>query len=300
MSEPIDTTDWIKAAQTAISTPGMAAACPKCNAQTLTAAWHLTELKSRQAVVDLMCFACKETRTLHLAIDDDLPPFFPQERADKVIPLVTALIEQAMARARQYAAEMPAAAFTTDPLWMKANWSATTFQWHPTSDAPPVMGLVFDDAQTGKHLFQSYAKKINHTDRFEELRVAIIEGSPEGQPDGYSVHLCPDQESLAAFATTQGEVLKPETVLLLGRWNRMYPTPGSAPLLARFKVEFEKHGEFLLAPVTRRPDGQLWASPELGVIKNTITFRKYSELVSSDVDGIGLLLPELIKSGQGK
>jgi hypothetical protein len=296
MSEPIDTTNWIDAAHRATRTPGAATACPKCGGQALTAAWHLTALETHEAAVDLVCSACKAAHTVQLTLSEGALPFYPEERAARVIPLVEAQIEQAMSRVRRYAAEMPAAAFTTDPLWRKARWSATTFQWHPTNAAPPVMGLVFDDASAGKLLFQNYAKKINHTDRFEELRISIIEGAPAGQPEGYSVHLCPDQESLAAYATAQGEVLNPQTMLLLGQWNRMYPTQKSEPLLPRFKAEFEKHGEFLLAPVTRRPDGQLWASPELGIIKNTITFRSYADVASTDPDGVALLLPDLIRA----
>lgn len=41
--------------------------------------------------------------------------------------------------------------FCAHPLWAQALWIATAFRWHPSSEAPPVMGLVFADAGKGNH-----------------------------------------------------------------------------------------------------------------------------------------------------
>lgn len=192
---------------------------------------------------------------------------------------------------------MPAAAFTTHPLWSQARWSATTFQWHPKSEAPPIMGLVFDNAEAGKEIFREAERQMNHEDRFEEIRVSIIEGTVPGEErrPGYSVHICADPEALAAHATAADFVVDPSIVPFLGQWNRHYPIPGMPPLLTRFKREFAKHEEFLLAPVTKRADGRLWCSPELGIIKNIINFRYLSQVTESDdPDAAALVLPQLI------
>ncbi len=66
----------------------------------------------------------------------------------------------------------------------------------------------------------------------------------------------------------------------------MHPVPGSPPLLPRFKEEFAKHQEYLLAPVTRRGDGQLWFDVELGIVKHKIHFRHVSEMIDNDVDSV--------------
>jgi hypothetical protein len=66
-------------------------------------------------------------------------------------------------------------------------------------------------------------------------------------------------------------------------------------LLARFQEEFAKHQEFLLAPVTRRADGQLYTDPMLGIIKNVIHFRRLSDITTADdPDAAALLLPQFI------
>jgi hypothetical protein len=194
----------------------------------------------------------------------------------------------------QITESMPIARFTASPLWRQARWRATTFRWHATSEAPPKIGLVFENAEPGKELFRELEKAYNHIDRFEELRIAIIEGSPSGQQHGYTVHLCPDQDALAMHATGESIVLDPQLTSRLGRWNRMYPIPGGPPLLPRFKEEYAKHGQFLLAPVTRGADGQDYFASELGFIKHSIEFRELSEIGMNDPDARALAMPRLI------
>jgi hypothetical protein len=194
--------------------------------------------------------------------------------------------------------DFPICRFLRNPLWDDANWSATTFAWHPTSEAPPVMGLLFDNGAAAEKLFTGLAADYNHSDRFEELRISIIEGSmTPDQPHGYSVHLCPDPEALAAQATVDGVVLSDRPIQRASRWNRMYPIPGSLPLLENFKREFQKHGEFLLAPVQRTPDGALQMMVKLGIVKNCIQFRMLSDIKDDrDIDMPAVLLPMLITS----
>jgi hypothetical protein len=179
-------------------------------------------------------------------------------------------------------------------MWSEATWSSTTFQWHPSSQAPPIMGIVFNDAEKGKELFRTFAKSCNHSDRFEELRISIIEGSPEGQQPGYSVHIGPDMEMLQAMATAEDIEITNATLPFFGQANRFYPPPGQSNLLARFKQEYEKHKQFLLAPVVKRADGQLWCEPMLGIEKSLITLRNLAEIQPDDIDAVALALPALV------
>ena len=120
---------------------------------------------------------------------------------------------------------MPVANFTTSALWAEACWKSTTFCYHPKSHAPPVMGIMFANAEAGKALFRGLNEAYNHYDQFEEMRISIIEGSRPGAPQGYSVHICPEPDALAMHATAAGIVLD-HRVSFLGKWNRMYPSPG--------------------------------------------------------------------------
>lgn len=232
-----------------------------------------------------------------MTLPSDARAFFPEERLTSFVAVVQEEITPIAERIRRHAKAMPAAAFTTHPLWAEARWSATTFQWHPKSEAPPIMGLVFDNAEAGKGIFREAERQMNHTDRFEEIRVSIIEGPVPGQEHrpGYSVNICADPEALAAHATAEDFVVDPRIVPFMGQWNRHYPVPGMPALLPRFKREFQKHREFLLAPVVRKADGQLWVEPKLGIIKNVIHFRYLSEITAADDPDAGaLVLPQLI------
>jgi hypothetical protein len=224
----------------------------------------------------------------------------PHSQWDKIAAGVEDSIKEQLAaigeRIRLHARTMPAAAFTTHPKWAEARWSATTFRWHPTGDAPPVMGLVFENAEAGREIFREAERQMNHIDRFEEIRVSIIEGHVAGQEHrpGYSVHISPDPEALAAHATAEDFVVDQKIVPFLGQWNRHYPVLGNPELLPRFKKEFARHREFLLAPVVLKQDGQIWFESQLGIIKNLIEFRQLTDIGPGDPDAAALVLPSLI------
>jgi hypothetical protein len=174
----------------------------------------------------------------------------------------------------------------SDPeLWENAKWSATTFRWHPTGEQPPIIGIVFDNAEAGRNIFKEWQQLIGGCeDKFEEIRVCIIDGT---DPSGYFVHLSPDPDNVTARATTEDFVM-PSNLVWLTRINWMLRVPGTEDLLTPFKREFEKHREFLLAPVTRRSDGQLRLDLMLGVVKRRITFRHLSEIREGDFDALVL------------
>jgi hypothetical protein len=247
--------------------------------------------------VDLFCSACRARQVVQIDLPNGAALFFPSERYPLVAETIKKELEAVAEQVRKHASVMPVAAFTTHPLWAEAAWSATTFQWHPISEEPPLMGLVFDNEEAGLAIFREAERQINHEDRFEEIRISIVEGAVPHQQDrpGYSVHICADPDALAAHATMEDLVVDPSIVPFLGQWNRHYPIPGKPSLLARFKEEFERHQEFMLAPVVRRADGNQYMVPELGIIKNVVHFRQLSDITTGDdPDVAALLLPQLI------
>ena len=156
------------------------------------------------------------------------------------------------------------------------------------------MGLVFDDPVAGQDLFCNWAAEHGNIDPLEEIRVAVIEGDLEGLQPGYTIHLSGDIEGILARATAEG-IAVPEAAIPWGsRVNRMHPLSDSPPMLARFKEEFARHGEYLLAPVTRRGDGQLWFDVDLGIIKHKVHFRHISNITDNDVDAV-VKLAEVIR-----
>lgn len=288
---------WNDAAVAACRAPMSSAECPLCGAVAVLGEWNLLSAQSRETAVDLHCSACDARESVRIALPGAAPVCYPFERLPLVAEAVEKEVEAYAARVQQHVRAMPAAAFTTHPLWADAKWSATTYQWHPASEAPPVMGLVFENVEAGLEIFREAERQMNHEDRFEEIRVSIIEGAVPGQEHrpGYSVHICADPEALCAHATMEDFVVDSSIVPFLGQWNRHYPVPGAPPVLPRFKEEFAKHKEFLLAPAVPRADGNLYMQPELGIIKNVIVFRQLSDITTpDDTDAAALLLPQFV------
>ncbi len=99
---------------------------------------------------------------------------------------------------------------------------------------------------------------------------------------------------LQAMATAEDIEITNATMPFFGQVNRMYPIAGQPNLLQRFKREYEKHKQFLLAPVTKRADGQFWCDHELGIEKSLVTFRNLSDIQPDDIDAVALALPALV------
>ncbi len=290
-------TGWNETALAVCRTPLMSVKCPSCDEIAVFGEWNLLNADSRETIVEMHCQACGVRETRQFALPDGVPVCWPLSR----FPLVAEAMEKEAAgfaaRVQQHVKAMPAAVFATHPLWDEAKWSATTYQWHPTSDAPPVMGLVFENVEAGLEIFREAERQMHNEDQFDEIRISIIEGVVPGQENrpGYSVHLCADPDALCSHATLEEFVVDPNIVPFLGQWNRHYPIPGTPLLLPRFKQEFDTHKEFMLAPTVRRPSGKLYMKPELGIIKKAIVFRKLSDITSpDDIDAAAALLPQLI------
>ncbi|MBN2578180.1 MAG: hypothetical protein JXB10_04245 [Pirellulales bacterium] len=287
---------WQEAAIAVCRSPFLSVKCPLCGTLGVLGKWNLLHEKSREISVDLHCSACGSQESVQIEMPDNAFTNYPFERLPLFAQTIAKEVESIAIRVRQYIKSMPAAAFTTHPLWAEAKWSATTYKFHPTSEAPPIMGLVFENVEAGLEIFREAERQMKHEDRFEEIRVSIIEGAVPGQEHrpGYSIHICADPDAIAAHATLDDFVVDPTVVPFLGQWNRHYPVPGEPPMLAKFKEEFEKHKEFLLAPTIRR-DGQLFMEPMLGIVKNVIFFRQLSDINSpDDPDATALLLPQFI------
>jgi hypothetical protein len=281
---------WRAAALQACADTSRQVLCPVCGAECVRAEWHTVKLASREACVDLECASCSAGVRVHLRLPSDAPEFYPFSRIAATMESVAQEVTDILERVRSHEKVLPAAAWMLDPLWLLAGWSATTFRWHPTSEAPPIMGLVFENAELGRHLFGNWCAQWN-IDALEEIRISITEGEVPGQDPGYTVHICPDPENFLVRATTDAMVVKDIPVSLFGQMRRMHPLPGSPPLLARFKEEFRKHQEFLLAPVTRRSEGQLWVDVELGIIKHVVHFRRVADIGPADIDEFVLRAP---------
>lgn len=288
---------WTIVALKLADSPSLRQSCPICQSESVLGTWRLMDPFSRKTVFELVCEQCRT----HTEVEDKLPLHAPICWPLALLPkVVEALQERFEAKRRQIGEQMqsiPAASFAMHEKWIQAGWNGTTYKWHPRSEQPPLIGLTFRNEAAGLEIFRDAEKTMNHEDRFEEIRISIIEGSEsiqESRP-GYSVHICPEPDALEGRATMNDFVVDPNWFPFLGQWNRHYPILGKEPLLKRFKEEFALHGEYMLAPVFRGPDGQSYIEYKLGIVKNAIHFRNLSDISEeNDIDSMSHLLPHMI------
>ena len=277
---------WKAAAKLACSHPNQLTRCPVCGESSLDIRWSIADIQTRDADVTLSCNGCSSSRTVRIVLPATASEFYPfgeiLTHGDAFLEQVAKLIHSV----QEYKRILRAATWMIHPGWLTAGWSAMAYQWHPTSEAPPVLGLSFDNADVGRQLFQSWIDDYGHHDELDEIRVSIIEGDIPGQDPGYSIHICPDPDNSLVRATAEGIALNMLPFTVLGQFRRMHPIPGVPLSLPQFQEEFERHQEFMLAPVTRREDGRLWAVPKLGIIKSVVHFRNVSQIEPGDLDEV--------------
>lgn len=174
--------------------------------------------------------------------------------------------------------------FCNSPLWHEAMWIATTFRGHPTSDAPPVMGLVFADWRKGGDLFRVWTDLAGNADEYDDLRVAIIEGDiPELAP-GYSIRISSAQSDWSQSRTNS----EPS-----GQIQRMHPLEGVPAMLENFKREYLRHREFLLAPVVLGDDDRICFNVGAGIIKRELVLRDISAILDDEPDAAVKQVPRI-------
>ena len=169
--------------------------------------------------------------------------------------------------------------FIDPDKWNAAAWKATAFLHDPLGEKPPCLGLVFGNIEVGKRIFSDWLERLGETDRYDELRISIVEGEILGEPSGYSVYISSAPDRIAERAQAEGIGFELGTATILGRFQRMLPQPGS-PHLPRFKSEFAKHKEYLLLPVSAETEPQF----EFAIRKTGIFFRQASEITKDDLD----------------
>lgn len=171
-------------------------------------------------------------------------------------------------------------------LWNTAKWSATFFSYQPGK--PPVLGLAFREEAAARKIFEGWHERYGDKDRYEELRVSIVEGKIEGEPEGYTVHIGPDPDAAVKRFKEAGYAFDQDILMCVSRLNRMNPPPGSRNL-SRFKELYRQFKRYDLAPGVVSDDGKrLKPMFELGIFKTKVHFRHVSEIVKNDLDSVVL------------
>lgn len=175
------------------------------------------------------------------------------------------------------------------PLWDEARWRAVFVLVPKDGSRPPALGLAFQNEVPARQIFEQWSRRYGAIDRFDELRISIIEGDIPGERPGYSVHIGPDVKNTIARYKSAGLKVDENTFLMsVGRIHRMNPEPGSRNL-EMFKEAYNRFNQFFLILGTINPDGSgLKPIMDFGLTKSSIQFRRVEDIGPDDEDSVVL------------
>lgn len=179
-------------------------------------------------------------------------------------------------------------------LWDKARWSGMAYLVSEDPTLPPVLGLIFENAEPAMQIFVALRDKLGNIDTNEDLRIAIIEGAIAGKPPGYSVHIGLNPKRILQQAEALGiESDSEATHLLISRVHRINPAPNS-PHLNNFKKAYSEQGKYLLAPVTLNKESSesVTCHYELAIGKTEVHFRNVEDIKENELDAVIFANPE--------
>lgn len=173
-------------------------------------------------------------------------------------------------------------------LWNKAQWCGTAFGFDGQKKEPPIMCLLFNKREPAKEIIKQWLKRLGETDRFNELRISIIEGDIPGEQPGYSVHISSNIQNIIRRADEGGIDMPKDIFLMISRLHRMNPEEGSQNL-ELFKELYERFGSYTLR-VGVLEDGGVSMLSGLYLHKRDIELRHVEDIKSKD-DMDSVILP---------
>lgn len=174
-----------------------------------------------------------------------------------------------------------------DLVWTGANWAGISYIVNRMEMAPPIFGLKFLNRDLGSVIFRKWMKKIGGEDRYDELRISVIEDLP-GMNGGYIVIVGSSMAGEMLRARSEGFTVEPAFYIGSSSVCRLHgPNPAN---LEAFKNAYAKHGKFYLVPLFPSDcgsgPGECIPDLQLSILKKEICFRRAGEIPRDDVDGL--------------
>lgn len=173
-------------------------------------------------------------------------------------------------------------------LWNKAQWHGTGFGFDGPMREPPIMCLIFKEKESAQEIMRKWLIRLGDTDKYNELRISIIEGDIPGEQPGYSVHISSNIENIIKRADDEGIWMPKDIFFMISRLHRMNPEKDS-PHLPMFKELYERFGSYKLM-VGIMEDGKIKMLNGF-IHKKNIELRQVRDIKSKD-DMDAVILPQ--------
>lgn len=178
--------------------------------------------------------------------------------------------------------EIQTVSLIREAIWNEAEWRGVGFATAPDPSVPPILGLLFENADAGLKIFRGWHDELGDVDEGDRLRIAIFRNIRRDKPHWYRIVIGSDPASdLVADGV--------KNIIMVSRIHTM--TPDSSENLERFIAAYEKAGKFILSQAKLNRGQIHWAATN-EIEKKRIVIREAWEVGPHDPDSAGIRLDD--------
>ena len=165
-------------------------------------------------------------------------------------------------------------------LWDRANWTGTFFMWPQNTDSPPMLALMFKNANAGIEIFSQWQNELGKIDKQDRLRLTIIQGVNKKNIHAYRVVVGSNPEKPVSRDHSK-------LFFMVNRMNTMEPS--SNRNLTAFLAQYHLAKAYFLAPAVLH-EGRSEPEPILdkSILKRELNVRQAWEIGRNDIDSPGI------------
>lgn len=168
--------------------------------------------------------------------------------------------------------------------WDNAIWRGAAFCLNKANDEPPCFMLPFINEKYARRIFEDWINLFGREDKYEELRIAIIEGDIPGEEKGYSIHIGSNFDRILQRCDRDGINVDEKLFMTLSRIHRANPTDGFK-MFNLFKEQYFTHRKYILMPcIINELSKEIKPIFSLGIQKRELVFRNVKDISDDDPD----------------
>ncbi len=178
--------------------------------------------------------------------------------------------------------EIQTVSLIREAIWNEAEWRGVVFATAPDPSVPPILALLFKNADAGLKIFRGWHDEFGDVDEGDRLRIAIFRNIRRDKPHWYRIVIGNDPASdLVADGV--------KNIVMVSRIHTM--NPDSSENLERFIAAYEKAGEYILSQA-KLDGGQIHLTATNEIRKKRIVIREAWEVGPHEPDSVGIRLDD--------
>jgi hypothetical protein len=165
-----------------------------------------------------------------------------------------------------------------ESLWEQAGWIGTGFEPTPAKGGPPLIGLLFNNGDIAKKIFDFWRAELGERDDNNKLRLSIIRGISRTHPYWYRV---------VVGSNITGDLAKQKMTRFLSVSRPCTMTPSTGTHLSSFLASYRVHGSYVLN-YGFSYQGHMVMPPVNQLLKKELIVRQAWEIGRHDLDSAGI------------